>query len=225
MRHIWWTLFEDPYFLTEVLTYNCYEIEIEISALVFHILEGFLCAIDDSASAESSMEVTDRIASLEQRVQMQEDEIQLLKSALADVVRRLNFSEEQQAMLSRKGPTKGTTQTLCHLICWKVLELPDRVIYFSFAFNLSCFARTCSAFSLSLTGEQFSTEPPVCHFLVFISIPPLLRLQFSLLLLFISFLLYLPIPFPQLFSHTVSVFKSSSEERLSLLWQQCWEAR
>ncbi|XP_047466632.1 echinoderm microtubule-associated protein-like 1 isoform X10 [Mugil cephalus] len=61
---------------------------------------------DDSASAASSMEVTDRIASLEQRVQMQEDEIQLLKSALADVVRRLNLSEEQQAMGSRRGPTK-----------------------------------------------------------------------------------------------------------------------
>lgn len=55
------------------------------------------------------MEVTDRIASLEQRVQMQEDEIQLLKSALADVVRRLNVSEEQQAMGSRRGPTKGKT--------------------------------------------------------------------------------------------------------------------
>uniref|UniRef100_A0A8C1WIQ5 EMAP like 1 n=1 Tax=Cyprinus carpio TaxID=7962 RepID=A0A8C1WIQ5_CYPCA len=61
-------------------------------------LEGFLCVVDDSASAASSMEVTDRIASLEQRVQMQEDEIQLLKSALADVVRRLNVSEEQQAI-------------------------------------------------------------------------------------------------------------------------------
>ncbi|KAM9842423.1 echinoderm microtubule-associated protein-like 1 isoform 2-T2 [Aulostomus maculatus] len=62
---------------------------------------------DDSASAASSMEVTDRIASLEQRVQMQEDEIQLLKSALADVVRRLNLSEEQQALSSRRGPTKA----------------------------------------------------------------------------------------------------------------------
>ncbi|XP_061095367.1 echinoderm microtubule-associated protein-like 1 isoform X3 [Conger conger] len=62
---------------------------------------------DDSASAASSMEVTDRIASLEQRVQMQEDEIQLLKSALADVVRRLNLSEEQQALGTRKGPTKA----------------------------------------------------------------------------------------------------------------------
>ncbi|CAI5696485.1 unnamed protein product [Oreochromis niloticus] len=63
--------------------------------------------MDDSASAASSMEVTDRIASLEQRVQMQEDEIQLLKSALADVVRRLNVSEEQQAMGARRGPTKA----------------------------------------------------------------------------------------------------------------------
>ncbi|XP_068048504.1 echinoderm microtubule-associated protein-like 1 isoform X3 [Anomalospiza imberbis] len=61
---------------------------------------------DDSASAASSMEVTDRIASLEQRVQMQEDDIQLLKSALADVVRRLNITEEQQAMQNKKGPTK-----------------------------------------------------------------------------------------------------------------------
>lgn len=58
------------------------------------------------------MEVTDRIASLEQRVQMQEDEIQLLKSALADVVRRLNLSEEQQAMGSRRGPTKGIMLTI-----------------------------------------------------------------------------------------------------------------
>ncbi|XP_054944687.1 echinoderm microtubule-associated protein-like 1 isoform X6 [Physeter macrocephalus] len=53
------------------------------------------------------MEVTDRIASLEQKVQMQEDDIQLLKSALADVVRRLNITEEQQAVLNRKGPTKA----------------------------------------------------------------------------------------------------------------------
>ncbi|KAL4613088.1 echinoderm microtubule-associated protein-like 1 isoform X5 [Arapaima gigas] len=71
---------------------------------------------DDSASAASSMEVTDRIASLEQRVQMQEDEIQLLKSALADVVRRLNISEEQQAMVNRKGPTKGNKIHLYLLI-------------------------------------------------------------------------------------------------------------
>ena len=73
-----------------------------------------VCA-DDSASATSSMEVTDRLASLEQRVQMQEDEIQLLKSALADVVRRLNTSEEQQNLQTRRGPTKGNTHTHAHI--------------------------------------------------------------------------------------------------------------
>ncbi|NXY01993.1 EMAL1 protein, partial [Pteruthius melanotis] len=73
--------------------------------LIMHYVFLLFC-LDDSASAASSMEVTDRIASLEQRVQMQEDDIQLLKSALADVVRRLNITEEQQAMQNKKGPTK-----------------------------------------------------------------------------------------------------------------------
>ncbi|NXY28600.1 EMAL1 protein, partial [Pomatorhinus ruficollis] len=72
----------------------------------FFLFFFLLFCLDDSASAASSMEVTDRIASLEQRVQMQEDDIQLLKSALADVVRRLNITEEQQAMQNKKGPTK-----------------------------------------------------------------------------------------------------------------------
>ncbi|XP_049595381.1 echinoderm microtubule-associated protein-like 1 isoform X6 [Syngnathus scovelli] len=79
----------------------------QMDLVVYKWLWTLSCELDDSASASSSMEVTDRIASLEQRVQMQEDEIQLLKSALADVVRRLNASEEQQAMSSRRGPTKA----------------------------------------------------------------------------------------------------------------------
>ncbi|NWY96030.1 EMAL1 protein, partial [Loxia curvirostra] len=74
--------------------------------LLITLFFSLLLCLDDSASAASSMEVTDRIASLEQRVQMQEDDIQLLKSALADVVRRLNITEEQQAMQNKKGPTK-----------------------------------------------------------------------------------------------------------------------
>ncbi len=222
MRHIWWTLFEDPCFLTVVLTYNCYEIEIEMLVLVFHILEGFLCVIDDSVSVGSSMEVTDRIASLEQRVQMQEDEIQLLKSALADVVRRLNISEEQQTMLSRKGPTKGTTQSLCHLICWKVLEFPDRVIYFSFAFNLSCFARTCSAFPHWRTILYRTTCVPFLSFHLHPT-PAQAAVFSSIAIHFLSSLPSNSLPWTVL--SYVSVFRSSSEERLSLLWQQCWEAR
>uniref|UniRef100_A0A673MF50 Echinoderm microtubule-associated protein-like 1 n=1 Tax=Sinocyclocheilus rhinocerous TaxID=307959 RepID=A0A673MF50_9TELE len=118
-------------------------------------LEGFLCVIDDSASAASSMEVTDRIASLEQRVQMQEDEIQLLKSALADVVRRLNISEEQQAMLSRKGPTKGTTQTLGHLICWKVLVSRSRYL-----FQLCILSQLQHLYLHRPSKRSGSSEPP-----------------------------------------------------------------
>lgn len=84
------------------------------------------------------MEVTDRIASLEQRVQMQEDEIQLLKSALADVVRRLNVSEEQQAMGSRRGPTKGNKHTAVFFFFFKcALQAKElRFLYFSTVFSL-----------------------------------------------------------------------------------------
>ncbi|XP_073789983.1 uncharacterized protein isoform X2 [Danio rerio] len=43
---------------------------------------------------QCSPQVSDRLTYLEQRVQMQEDEIQLLKMAIADVLKRLNISEE-----------------------------------------------------------------------------------------------------------------------------------
>ncbi|KAF6723119.1 Echinoderm microtubule-associated protein-like 1 [Oryzias melastigma] len=53
--------------------------------------------MDDRSSAASGLDVADRLTYLEQRMQMQEDEIQLLKMALADVLKRLSISEEQQA--------------------------------------------------------------------------------------------------------------------------------
>uniref|UniRef100_A0A4W4HCH3 HELP domain-containing protein n=1 Tax=Electrophorus electricus TaxID=8005 RepID=A0A4W4HCH3_ELEEL len=63
---------------------------------------------DDHVSAGSGMEMDDRLSHLEQRVQLQEDEIQLLKAALADVLRRLGCCEELTQANSRKGaPTKG----------------------------------------------------------------------------------------------------------------------
>ncbi|XP_071384040.1 echinoderm microtubule-associated protein-like 1 [Centroberyx affinis] len=52
---------------------------------------------DDRSSAASGLDVADRLTYLEQKMQMQEDEIQLLKMALADVLKRLNISEEHQA--------------------------------------------------------------------------------------------------------------------------------
>ncbi|XP_064195754.1 echinoderm microtubule-associated protein-like 4 isoform X2 [Anguilla rostrata] len=64
-------------------------------------------AMDDSVSAASGMDVSDRLSTLEQRVQMQEDELQMLKSVLADLLRRLSLSEERQANVTKKGAAKA----------------------------------------------------------------------------------------------------------------------
>uniref|UniRef100_A0A8C1QRC2 EMAP like 2 n=1 Tax=Cyprinus carpio TaxID=7962 RepID=A0A8C1QRC2_CYPCA len=75
-----------------------------------------LALSDDNVSAGSGMEMDDRISHLEQRVQLQEDEIQLLKAALADALRRLGCCEEITQTSSKKGgPTKGQSfiMTLC----------------------------------------------------------------------------------------------------------------
>nr|XP_020509148.1 echinoderm microtubule-associated protein-like 2 isoform X1 [Labrus bergylta] len=53
------------------------------------------CNNDDTVSASSNMDMEDRVSHLEQRLQLQEDEIQLLKAALADALRRLGYCEEQ----------------------------------------------------------------------------------------------------------------------------------
>ncbi|KAI2652376.1 Echinoderm microtubule-associated protein-like 1 [Labeo rohita] len=58
--------------------------------------------IDEQSSHASGMEVIDRLTFLEQRVQMQDDEIQLLKINMADVLKRLNISEEH-----RRTPAKA----------------------------------------------------------------------------------------------------------------------
>uniref|UniRef100_A0A8C5GR49 Echinoderm microtubule-associated protein-like 2 n=1 Tax=Gouania willdenowi TaxID=441366 RepID=A0A8C5GR49_GOUWI len=49
----------------------------------------------DTVSASSNMDMEDRVSHMEQRLQLQEDEIQLLKAALADALRRLGYCEEQ----------------------------------------------------------------------------------------------------------------------------------
>ncbi|KAJ8356237.1 hypothetical protein SKAU_G00190310 [Synaphobranchus kaupii] len=64
-------------------------------------------AMDDSVSAASGVDVSDRLSTLEQRVQMQEDELHMLKSALADLLRRLSLSEERQATVSKTGAAKA----------------------------------------------------------------------------------------------------------------------
>uniref|UniRef100_A0A8C5GPU9 Echinoderm microtubule-associated protein-like 2 n=1 Tax=Gouania willdenowi TaxID=441366 RepID=A0A8C5GPU9_GOUWI len=54
-----------------------------------------LTYLNDTVSASSNMDMEDRVSHMEQRLQLQEDEIQLLKAALADALRRLGYCEEQ----------------------------------------------------------------------------------------------------------------------------------
>lgn len=63
--------------------------------------------IDDSISAASTSDVQDRLSALELRVQQQEDEITVLKAALADVLRRLASSEDHVASVKKSVPSKG----------------------------------------------------------------------------------------------------------------------
>lgn len=65
------------------------------------------CLPDDNLSGTSGMEVDDRVSALEQRLQLQEDELAVLKAALADALRRLRACEEQGAALRARGTPKG----------------------------------------------------------------------------------------------------------------------
>ncbi|XP_043916203.1 echinoderm microtubule-associated protein-like 4 isoform X2 [Protopterus annectens] len=70
-------------------------------------MDGFAGSLDDSISAASTSDVQDRLSALELRVQQQEDEITVLKAALADVLRRLAISEDHTASLKKIPPGKG----------------------------------------------------------------------------------------------------------------------
>ncbi|KAM4771983.1 echinoderm microtubule-associated protein-like 4 [Rhinophrynus dorsalis] len=72
-----------------------------------HKMDGFAGSLDDSVSAASTSDVQDRLSALELRVQQQEDEITVLKAALADVLRRLAISEDQVATVRKAAPSKG----------------------------------------------------------------------------------------------------------------------
>ncbi|XP_047248024.1 echinoderm microtubule-associated protein-like 2 isoform X2 [Girardinichthys multiradiatus] len=65
------------------------------------------CNNDDTVSASSNMDMEDRVSHLEQRLQLQEDEIQLLKAALADALRRLGYYEEQTQRTPAGGAHAG----------------------------------------------------------------------------------------------------------------------
>ncbi|XP_053917231.1 echinoderm microtubule-associated protein-like 4 isoform X5 [Cuculus canorus] len=77
------------------------------SAFAPHKMDGFAGSLDDSISAASTSDVQDRLSALELRVQQQEDEITVLKAALADVLRRLAISEDHVAFVRKSAASKG----------------------------------------------------------------------------------------------------------------------
>uniref|UniRef100_A0A8D0CT37 EMAP like 4 n=1 Tax=Sander lucioperca TaxID=283035 RepID=A0A8D0CT37_SANLU len=71
---------------------------------------------DDSMSGASVSDVNDRLSSLELRVQQQEDELTVMKAALADVLRRLAASEVSAAAAKKQPAGKGTVPALSNLL-------------------------------------------------------------------------------------------------------------
>ncbi|XP_039546207.1 echinoderm microtubule-associated protein-like 1 [Pimephales promelas] len=63
-----------------------------------------------------SPQLSDRLSLLEQRVQMQDDQIQLLKMAMADVLKRLHISEEQTTSLGSRAPVKASAGRAASLV-------------------------------------------------------------------------------------------------------------
>uniref|UniRef100_A0A673Y2Y9 EMAP like 2 n=1 Tax=Salmo trutta TaxID=8032 RepID=A0A673Y2Y9_SALTR len=108
---------------------------------------------NDNVSAGSTMEVDDRLSHLEQRVQLQEDEIQLLKAALADALRRLGSCEE----LTQPGAGAGGRRPTL------TFHIPLNILVHSSpspSFHLSSFFSPCHLFSptrKSMSTERLST--------------------------------------------------------------------
>uniref|UniRef100_A0A3Q3K4Y1 Uncharacterized protein n=1 Tax=Monopterus albus TaxID=43700 RepID=A0A3Q3K4Y1_MONAL len=80
----------------------------QILYIQIHTFACELNFINDSMSGASVSDVNDRLSALELRVQQQEDELMVMKAALADILRRLAASEDSAATASKKhnGPTQ-----------------------------------------------------------------------------------------------------------------------
>lgn len=75
---------------------------------LFTILHNKLCFSNpsgffiDDVSADSSAEFPDRVSLMEVRLQAQEDEITLLKSSLADALRRIRLHDQLLPILKQQ---------------------------------------------------------------------------------------------------------------------------
>ncbi|XP_034555690.1 echinoderm microtubule-associated protein-like 1 isoform X2 [Notolabrus celidotus] len=113
---------------------------------------------DDRSSAASGLDIADRLTYLEHRMQMQEDEIQLLKLALADVLKRLNISEEHQAAAAAASATGGRRATGAKARPVS-LALPSRAPMVT---SSSASLKKGSTLPSSSSARNYSPTPPRC---------------------------------------------------------------
>ncbi|MEQ2177272.1 hypothetical protein GOODEAATRI_001936 [Goodea atripinnis] len=109
---------------------------------------------DDRSSAASGLDVADRLTYLEQRMQMQEDEIQLLKLALADVLKRLSITDEQPAA-SAAAAGRRTPGTKARPVS---LALPPRT---SMVTSSAASLKKSSTVPSSSKARNYSPTPPL----------------------------------------------------------------
>ncbi|KAF1376420.1 hypothetical protein PFLUV_G00211320 [Perca fluviatilis] len=108
---------------------------------------------DDRSSAASGLDVADRLTYLEQRMQMQEDEIQLLKMALADVLKRLNISEEHQAAAA-SGAVRRPSGVKARPVSLLLPSKPPMVI------SSTASLKKSSTLPSSVPAKNYSPTPP-----------------------------------------------------------------
>uniref|UniRef100_A0A8C1VEE2 EMAP like 2 n=1 Tax=Cyprinus carpio TaxID=7962 RepID=A0A8C1VEE2_CYPCA len=114
---------------------------------------------DDNVSAGSGMEMDDRLSHLEQRVQLQEDEIQLLKAALADALRRLGCCEDiTQASSKKGGPTKGQCfiMSCCFVLFFDVFLSCASLILLHLMLLSLCVRKSMSTERLSTVKKEMA---------------------------------------------------------------------
>ncbi|XP_075996585.1 echinoderm microtubule-associated protein-like 4 [Genypterus blacodes] len=70
-------------------------------------MDAFTGSLDDSMSGASVSDVNDRLSALELRVQQQEDELTVMKAALADVLRRLAATEDSASSAATRKQHGG----------------------------------------------------------------------------------------------------------------------
>ncbi|XP_028323615.1 echinoderm microtubule-associated protein-like 4 isoform X2 [Gouania willdenowi] len=80
-------------------------------------MDGFTGSLDDSMSGASVCDVNERLSALELRVQQQEDELVVMKAAMADALRRLDMATPRKQQEQQRGGKGGPLREAYSMSC------------------------------------------------------------------------------------------------------------